>query len=205
MSNIQHVIITRCNFSNDDLFKKYFHVMKQTYIPSINAQTNKNFTIALLINERHFDEVKNLFDKNIKVISFNTKEDYKKYVIENKVKIQTRHDCDDLMLPNYVEFIQNKVNQNLSYNDNFIITFQPTKLDFTSGKEYTHSRDYSKVCSMFSTLVQNDVKNSVMDVMHDHLSRLTRNIIYVKETYVKLVLHGNNTLSKLNANDKLIQ
>lgn len=205
MSNLQHIIITRCNFTNDDLFNKYFDVMKSTYIPSINSQTNKNFTVALIINNKHFDEVKNQFDKGIKVISFNNREEYKEYVVQNKITIQTRHDCDDLMLPNYIEFIQNTTTKNINSLDDFIITFQPTKLDFASGKEYTHSRDYSKVCSMFSTLIQNNVKNSVMDVMHDHLSRLTRNIIYIKETYVKLILHGNNTLSKLNPNDKLIK
>ena len=77
MSNLQHIIITRCNFTNDDLFNKYFDVIKSTYIPSINSQTNKNFTVALIINSKHFDEVKNQFDKEIKVMSFNSREEYK--------------------------------------------------------------------------------------------------------------------------------
>ena len=58
---------------------------------------------------------------------------------------------------------------------------------------------------MFSTLIQNKVNNGIMDVMHDHLTRITKNVIYIKPNYVKLGLHGNNSLSKLNPNDKLIK
>ena len=55
---------------------------------------------------------------------------------------------------------------------------------------------------MFSTLIQSKTTHGIFDVMHDHLSRISRNIIYIKEPYVKLVIHGNNILSKLLPNDK---
>jgi hypothetical protein len=58
---------------------------------------------------------------------------------------------------------------------------------------------------MFSTLIQKKVKNGVMDVVHDQLHTITNNIIYIPETYVKLVIHGNNTFSKLKPEDKLIK
>ena len=206
MSNIKHIIITRCKFNDDELFEKYFDVMKRTYIPSINAQTNKNFTIALIINQKHLEKVKNKINPKINVVSFNNaKEDYREYVIKNNITIQTRHDCDDIMEPNYIDYIQTLYLENKNNHDDFILNFHPTKLDLTSGNEYTHSRDYSKVCSMFSTLIQNKVNNGIMDVMHDHLTRITKNVIYIKPNYVKLGLHGDNSLSKLNPNDKLIK
>jgi hypothetical protein len=58
---------------------------------------------------------------------------------------------------------------------------------------------------MFSTLIQKKVNSGIFDVVHDRLKTISNNIIYVKETYVKLVIHGNNTLSKLNPNDVLIK
>lgn len=200
---MKHVIITRCKFENETLFEKYFEIMKKYYIKSINNQTNKNFTIALIANEDHFNKVRKLIDGKIEMIRFEDKNgDYNDFIKKIDNTLQTRHDCDDIMNNNYIEKIQNLYYQNKNKFDKFILNFHPTKFVDSEQKEYTHSRDYSKVCSMFSTLIQNKTNSGVFDVMHDHLSRITRNIIYIKEPYVKLVIHGNNALSKLNPNDK---
>lgn len=196
---MKHIVITRVNFSNDDKFEKYFDVMKKIYIPSINSQINKNFTLGLSVNEKHFPIIRKLIDDKIKIITFNNvKEEYKQFVIDNNFNLQTRHDCDDYMSPNYIELIQNKSATNMKSMDDFIITFQPTKYDYKTGQEYYHERDYSKVCSMFSTLYQKDIKNGIFDVPHDLLRRLTKNIFYIRETYVKLTIHDNNIHSKFN-------
>lgn len=200
---MKHIVITRCKFGKDEDFQKYFEVMKKTYIPSINSQTDKNFSIALIVNPRHYDLIRNEINKEIEIIPFSdTKKDYKEYVINNNITIQTRHDCDDVMNSNYIEYIHKLYNENKSKYDDFILNFHPTKLIVETGKEYTHGRDYSKVCSMFSTLTQKSVKHGIMDCVHDHLKGFTRNIIYVPRGYVKLGIHGNNTISKLTDNDK---
>jgi hypothetical protein len=200
---MKHIVITRCKFGKDEDFQKYFEVMKKTYIPSINSQTDKNFSIALIVNPRHYDLIRNEINKEIEIIPFSdTKKDYKEYVINNNITIQTRHDCDDVMNSNYIEYIHKLYNENKSKYDDFILNFHPTKLIVETGKEYTHGRDYSKVCSMFSTLIQKSVKHGIMDCVHDHLKGFTRNIIYVPRGYVKLGIHGNNTISKLTDNDK---
>jgi len=196
---MKHIVITRAKFSSDDKFQKYFDVMKKYFIPSINSQTNKNFILGLTINPIHFPKVRELIDNKIEIIPFSdVKTDFKDYVINNQINLQTRHDCDDFMKENYIEFLQNRSeSQRMSLND-FIITFQPSKLDFQTGREYKHERDYSKVCSMFSTLFQKNVSRGIMDEMHDHLTRITRNVIYINEPYVKLVIHSNNLHSKLH-------
>ena len=200
---MKHILITRCKFGKDEDFQKYFEVMKKTYIPSINSQTDKNFSIALIVNPRHYDLIRNEINKEIEIIPFSdTKKDYKEYVINNNITIQTRHDCDDVMNSNYIEYIHKLYNENKSKYDDFILNFHPTKLIVETGKEYTHGRDYSKVCSMFSTLIQKSVKHGIMDCVHDYLKGFTRNIIYVPRGYVKLGIHGNNTISKLTDNDK---
>ena len=196
---MKHIIITRVNFPNDEKFEKYFEVMKKIYIPSINSQTNKNFVLGLSVNPKHYSMIRELIDKKIEIKQFNdVKDELRKFVTENNFQLQTRHDCDDYMLPNYVEYLQDKSNQYLKKNDSFIITFQPTKFEYKTGKEFLHERDYSRVCSMFSTLYQKDVKNGIYDVMHDFLRRLSGNVYYVKETFVKLTIHDNNIHSKFN-------
>jgi hypothetical protein len=44
-----------------------------------------------------------------------------------------------------------------------------------------------------------------MDIVHDHLSRLTKNVIYIPKGYVKLGIHDNNRISKLKDTDILIK
>lgn len=196
---MKHIVITRVNFSNDEKFKNYFEVMKKIYIPSINSQTNKNFTLGLSVNPNHLDEIKSLIDKKIEIVTFNNvKEEYKNFVIKNGYNLQTRHDCDDYMSPNYIDYLQKKSQEYSKKLKDFIITFQPTKLEYETGNEYLHERDYSKVCSMFSTLYQSEITRGIHDEQHDLLRRISRNVFYVKENYVKLTIHKNNIHSKFN-------
>jgi signal peptidase I len=200
---MKHIIVTRCKFGDDEKFQNYFEVMKKTYIPSINSQTDKNFTIGLIVNPKHYDLIRELITKDIEIIPFkDAKVDYMEYVIKNGFTLQTRHDCDDSMNSNYIEHIHNLYEQNKSKYDDFILNFHPTKFVINTGKEYTHGRDYSRVCSMFTTLIQKNVKNGIMNCMHDYLNKYTKNIIYIPRGYVKLTIHGNNVLSKLSNNDK---
>ena len=206
MGRPKHIVITRCSFSDDTLFNQYFDAMKKMYIPSINSQTDKHFSIALIVNPKHYQLIRSEIKKRIDIIPFSdTKKDYKEYVVENNITIQTRHDCDDEMSPDYIEYIHKLYNDNKNKYDDFILNFHPTKLMVKTGEEYTHGRDYSKVCSMFSTLIQKNVKHGIMDIVHDHLSRLTKNVIYIPKGYVKLGIHDNNRTSKLKDTDILIK
>ena len=72
---MKHVIVTRCKFDDEDKFENYFQVMKECYVKSINNQTNKNFSIALICNERHFQKIRDLVNNDIEIIRF---EDQKK-------------------------------------------------------------------------------------------------------------------------------
>jgi hypothetical protein len=195
---MKHIIVTRCKFDTDEKFNRYFGQIKNFYIPSINSQVNKNFEIALIANDNHFNLIRNMIDDKIIMRKFtDVKSDYKEYVVENNYTIQTRHDCDDIMNSDYVDYIQKLYTENEKKYDKFILNFHPNKFVASTKQEYKHTRDYSKVCSMFSTLIQKKVDNGIMDVMHDHLSRITRNIIYINKPYVKLVIHDNNLLSRV--------
>jgi hypothetical protein len=195
---MKHIIVTRCKFDCDETFKNYLPQIINYYVPTINSQKNKSFEIGLISHENHFNQIRCLVDKKINMIRFDdAKKDYKDYVVDNDITIQTRHDCDDFMNDNYIEHIQNLYEENKNIYDNFILNFHPNKLDIETNTEYVHPRDYSRVCSMFSTLIQRKVEYGVMDVIHDYLSRITKNIIYIKQPFVKLIIHKHNLYSKL--------
>ncbi len=194
---MKHILVTRCNFNSDEKFERYLDQIKNYYVPSINSQKNKNFEIALVSTESHFEIVRSMIDKQIKMKRFtDAKKDYKEYVVKNNYTIQTRHDCDDIMSEDYIDHIQKLYFENEKKYNKFILNFHPNKFVVSTKEEYKHQRDYSKVCSMFSTLIEKKVENGIMDFKHDNLNKITKNIVYVNKPYVKLVIHENNLLSK---------
>jgi hypothetical protein len=202
MSN--HVLLTRCRFDDDKLFHNYFEIMKKIYIPSLNSQKNKDFTLFITIYPQHFDLVRKEISDDIKIIPVqNFSNDYRNYIKENNVILQTRHDCDDYMSPDYISQIKTLYETNKKKYDDFILNFHPTKIEYKTGKEFTHSGKYERVCSMFSTLVQKENRKSIMDYQHTKLNEVTKNIIYIQpKDYVKLTIHNYNKLSKFLENDK---
>ena len=201
---MNHIVITRVNFQDDTLFQEYFEIMKKYYIPSINSQTNKNFKIGLVINPKHIDLIKHLLDDN--VIFFSTFEEVRNYCYTNNIEIQTRHDCDDWMREDYIETIQNLYTKNKDSFDKFIIHSKVFKLDHKTGEIYEHGLDYSKgnFTSMFLTLCQKEVTNFVYDKNHRFMNEITPNIFLLKDQNTRLVVHGKNSYSKINPQDKKI-
>ena len=201
---MKHIIITRINFIDDDLFQKYFTVMMKYYIPSINAQTNKNFTIGLIINNKHIQNFENLFKHN-NVVFFTSLDEAKDYCLDNNFTLQTRHDCDDWMDSDYIQKIQELYYDNINTNNSLIIHSKVYKLDDTTLEVYEHKLDYTQnnYTSMFLTLIQTDVTHFVYDKNHRFMYEITDNILLLdkKGGYTRLVIHNNNQLSKINKSD----
>jgi len=201
MSN--HLILTRCRFEDDVLFEHYFEIMKKIFIPSINSQKNKDFILFLTIYPKHFERVKKEFDKDVNINPvLNFSNDFRSYIKNNNIILQTRHDCDDYMSPDYISEIKRLYGMNIGKYNDFILNFHPTKIDFNTGDEFTHSGKYEKVPSMFSTLIQKNDPKSIMDYQHTKLNEITKNIIYIPpKNYVKLTIHNFNKLSKFLKTD----
>jgi hypothetical protein len=172
--------------------------MKKIFIPSINSQTNKNFKLIIACFDHHYELIKNEINDDVECLQLlNFSNSYRDYLVKNNVKIQTRHDCDDYMSKNYVDYIQKMYEINKHKYDDFILNFHPTKIDFETDKEYSHIGKYYKVCSMFSSLIQDKNRKSIMDLQHTKLDEVTKNIIYIEPNdFVKLTIHKNNKLSK---------
>ena len=201
---MKHIIITRIKFDDNQLFEKYFDVMKNTYVPSINSQTNKNFEIGFIINENHIPIVSKLFD-NQKINFFTSYDLAKKYCYDNNFELQTRHDCDDWMKEDYVNKIQEVYKEKINSFDNFIIHSKVTKLDFHTNDLYSHGINYDNFISMFLTLCQKKVNHFVYDENHRHMNKVTNNIFLLDGGYTRLVIHGNNIYSHISNADKKIE
>jgi hypothetical protein len=82
---MKHAIVTRCNFADDKLFMRYFIPMRKFFIPSICAQSNKDFTLYITTNQqipKHAEMIKKEFIKNnSKVNVVCTQSSYKQIIL----------------------------------------------------------------------------------------------------------------------------
>jgi hypothetical protein len=202
MEKINHVILTRMNFKDEDLLKKYLKVTKSTLIPCLKSQTNKNFVWAIITNIKILPLLKE--ELNHEFIPFHSILDFNNFVKENKIEIQTRHDCDDFMSNNYIEKIQSihEDKKKKSGEVSLIIHFQPTKLDFNTKKEYRMGKYNEKRNSMFLSLCQTNITKSIFEYKHGEMYKAAKEVILIDEGYVKLIAHGNNTLTRINPNEQ---
>lgn len=198
---MKHIVLTRMSFDDDDLFFKYFEVMRNIYIPSIKSQTNQNFEIGLIIKEKHITYIKEYLNERINF--FPNFSSVKEYCFSNNIELQTRHDCDDWMSNDYIEAIQNVYHTNKDNYDCMIIHSKVEKLDYYTSKLHKHIVNYKKngYISMFLTLYQKNVVNFVYDKNHRFMNEICDKIILLDNSYTRLVIHNNNKLSKISENE----
>ena len=187
---MKHIIISRFKFSDKKLMEKYLLISETILIPALKAQKNKNFILALTINENDIDYVKNRF--NFPFISFDTENILKKYVIENQFNIQTRHDIDDWMSNEYVDIIQNMYNENIILNDSFLIQSQPLILEYHKQIEKNLPIYGPKNNSMFLSLCQKNVVNFIFDRVHLEMHEICEKVLNTPDGHTKWIIHGDN-------------
>jgi len=196
---MKHVIIIRTNYNDTEKFYSRLSIMKNTCVKSINNQTNKNFEIGLLCTDNHFDILEPLFPHN-KVHKI--KLPLLEFCQNNNFQIQTRLDNDDILDSDYIEKVQKIIRTSKLP---VLIQTQPYKLNLKTNQLYKMASRYNKNrTSMFLTLAQNEILFTVKDKKHGDMWQIVSNVIDTEEGITKLVIHDENTLSKLHQNDQLI-
>jgi len=187
---MKHSIITRINFDDVSLLKKYLEITKNILIPQLHSQTSKNFEWIIITNTKNQEILKSELTFPYTPMYGNTQ--LFEYLINNNVNIQTRHDCDDFMASNYVETIQKEYLKNYKKFDCFLIQAQPTKFFLNSKQEVSMSPYHDMRCSMFLSICQRVVKNHIFERKHGQMYEITKNIITLPEGYTKWIIHKNN-------------
>jgi len=202
-----HLIAMRMSYSDDELFQRRLEISKKTFIPSILKQINKNFIVACISNEHHRETIKDSFgDSDVKILFFNSSGEVKKYVIENNIKIQSRIDDDDIIVPEYIDIIQRIYYENIKTYDKFLTQTQPYKFLIDKNEHYKMGLRYdNEKTSMFLTLNQLKVTDFIMDKPHNKMGLLVDKVISTDEGMCKLVIHENNKLSTVLEGDKEIE
>jgi hypothetical protein len=199
---MKHAIIVRAKFEDDKLFKNYLEVARQTFFPSINYQTDKNFTLFLIMESRHRPLINLIVNPNINLIFLDSMDHGKEYFSKNFYEIQTRHDFDDWMKKDYVQKIRAEwyAHRENSIVENLLIQSQPYLHVLKTRRILPMNTRYSnKFVSMHLSLCQKTNKNYIYEHYHHKMNKVSQNIKLLPNGYTRLVIHRNNKLSNIHS------
>lgn len=199
-----HAVLTRINFEDKDLMDKYLKFTKEFLIPSFKSQTCKDFNWVVICKEKHIDYLKD--ELKYPFIRIKDRDGFSGFVKKHNFQIQTRHDCDDWMAPNYIETIQRLFKDNKDKYKSFLIQSQPLKLIYKTGEQMKIGKYHNRRCSMHLTLCQNIVINHIHSHQHGHMWKVTDHIIDLGEGYTKWIIHDDNvSVNKANLKGKKLK
>jgi hypothetical protein len=187
---MRHIILTNINFTDFELMQKYLKFTKEFFIPSLKSQTIQNFELCLVINPIHEEFLRSELD--FPFISVLNKEEFHDLVVSENIQIQTRHDCDDWMSPNYIKTIQEYYIKYKDIHTSFLVQSQPLQLIYSTGKLNKLNLYHEKRCSMHLSLCQANVKHHIHEYQHGQMYNITPHIFSLGEGHTKWVIHSNN-------------
>lgn len=187
---MKHLVITRLWFDSITLMDKYIDVALETFIPSLKAQTCKDFEFGILLKEEHVEYVKDRIKTDFKAFTGGI-EQFRDVAKEEGYTLQTRHDFDDWMAPTYIEEIQKIWKANKDINS-FVIFAQPIKVEWPSGKKMTVPAYHEKRISMFATLCQKDPIHPIYKGSHGALYKYADKVFKLPDGLVRWVQHPDS-------------
>ena len=200
---MKHVVVVRANFSDNELFENYLKVAKDTFFPSVNSQTSKNFTLCFTVNEKHKEIIRELIDPKINTLFFKNITEIQKFLQQEFYEIQTRHDFDDWMRENYIQKIRFywKRAQLLEPNiRKILIQSQPDLYDYNNSTiKKMRTRYSTSPTSMHLSLCQLDNVHFIFEDSHNKMGTRINNVKMLLPGSTRLVIHSNNKLSNLNS------
>ena len=177
-------------FEDKELLNTYLKITKDVLVPSLESQTNKRFIWGAIVFPEDIVFIRNTLKFDF--MPFLDCNDLFEYCKLENVNIQTRHDMDDYMSPDYVEEIQNAYKQNIKKYNTFLIQAQPVKLDYHTDKESAMAKYTDTRNSMFLSICQKELKHHIYEIKHVQMYKIADTIITLDKNLTKWVIHGNN-------------
>lgn len=195
-------IITRMAFEKD-LSANQMQLFEE-YLIRLNSQTYKNFDVFILADTvRDFKGSKankDFIEFQCKRVHFVHVQDPERFAYD----IEIRLDYDDVVSPGFMQDVVDQYTE--SSHENLIISYQPVKVNNETGEQWKHESTYSENCpSMCMALCQKgDKTRGVYDRPHNLMYAETLWPVIVRpEGFYYLMVHDENTLSKLPTNPKM--
>lgn len=190
MKKFKHVIITRFNYPEDkkDLFDDRMKLFKKYTLPSVKAQTNKDFTWVFFSNKEldiDFSDKKFVTLKSYKEWKKELSKEYE-YIIE------TRLDNDYVISPNFIESIQ------LSFMKNeYVIEFKGYRYDQRINQMYEDTFYNRGKTSPFVSLVSKLADEKyIFDYSHGDICNHFKTLYKEQKMWAQVIHNSNKLMNK---------
>jgi len=197
MEDVKQMIITRYFYDDYELFKQRMPLFKDTLIPSLKRQTNKNFIFAI-IADNFIEELRSEVDYPFMI--FATIKDAKDYCIKERIELQTRQDSDDTLGDDYVEICQQQWAKYRGKGLRVIINFQLTIVYYETGKVRPFKHPNDNVVYGMLTVGSDTGEFGAYDRHMRAMPAEADVIVQIPPGHVTYHLHDHNVL-KLKSND----
>jgi hypothetical protein len=194
---MRHCFYIRHNYTDHAMFLKRAALMRETIIPSLAWQFigGQSFDIQVLVGcEAHRIVIESLFNSyGLRVLCVR-KFEFTGY------DIQTRVDSDDILFPDFTRTIEGCYDGQAR-----VVTFQMKKFAWDTGETYIYGNGaeyHAGRCSMFSSLLCPPEGVNIFSRKHGSLGELAP-VTVIGADLCRLVVHNNNSLTRLGKNDKL--
>ena len=188
---LKHLVISRLWFDNIQLMDRYIDIALKTFIPSLKAQSCKDFDFGILVRKEHVSHVRKRI--GIRFIPYTGGiEQFRGVAHKEGYTIQTRHDFDDWMAPGYIAEIQKIYKTNIHRYKSFVIFAQPVRMDYPSGKISKVAPYHEKRISMFATLCQRDPVHPIYKGSHGQLYQYAEKIFKLPDGMARWVQHKDS-------------
>ena len=193
---MKHFVITRFNYP-----QTYKHMEQRLRLfnkftrPSIEAQTSKNFE-WLILGEPPLDVpiegVEHSFHEGtVGIMGFDYLGYIKRVTKDEDLVLMTRLDNDDMLMPTYVEDIQEEATEPELYE------YKGYRLDLRNGKFFIDTRHRANVTSPFITLAQTpEGLQSVYSHNHGHMWKFFKLHMLEKRNWVQIIHDTNWVLNR---------
>ena len=199
---MNHAMFIRLNYPEDYQSLKWrLAFFESMTLPTLLRQTVKDFDIWVYCNLKHADRIRSMSDR-LKVYHASRTED----PILPKYNIQTRHDSDDFLRPDYVAKTQSLCRLHKKETP-LVVSFQPYKLDVWTGNKYRHDRYNDQNTSAFQSLYIPDTAKMYRHVLsfnHRKIWQTYPDVVTVPLGYVTIGIHGMEQSTAIQANNKTV-
>jgi len=205
---LTHIVITRMWYENKKDLLERVKIYEFNLLPSLLNQTEQDFDIGILCNEKHKEIIQDIHPR---IIPFFTKKkgtrtgkywhifsSWKDITGIKKYDIQTNIDSDDIVSRDFIKVIRDSINE----GEKTLIHFRPLLRDFFTGIikriKINYHEKYPSACY---SLYQPDKKKYIYigQDSHTRMYQYAGKVITIPEGYYWVNIHDRNDSSTMGS------
>jgi hypothetical protein len=188
-----HILCIRFKYEKEEDMLNRLKLFEEITIPALEDQTEKDFTLCLIINKDHETIIRDRI--KFEFISFYSLADYADFIKNRNILLQSRLDSDDWVCSEYIEDIQRRVSDIIECMPRLtsaVVHYAVRKHNLSTGRIWDREKPYKDtLTSMFLTVWFSRDPVSVYKYSHDEWHKHVSHVETAPHGYVLWNMHND--------------